>query len=54
MEGKLLTQKVNFFIAATFIAAFGLFMTSKILDAAQLSNPITAAAAQTVDTLTRN
>jgi hypothetical protein len=46
-----LTQKVNFFISATFIAVFGIFLTSKILDVAQADDPIKDAVAATQQAL---
>ena len=54
MSRNFLMQKVNFFIAATFIAAFGLLVTSKVLDAAKLSNPIIEATAATENALAQN
>ena len=50
-RGNLLTQKVNFFISAAFIAVFGLFLTTKILDISQHADPITQAVAETADAL---
>ena len=47
MKNSLLKQKVNFFISATFIAVFGLFFTTKILDVAHAENPIKDAVAAT-------
>jgi len=49
-----LTQKVNFFVSATFIAVFGVFFTSKIMDAAQLVNPIKGVVVATQNALEQN
>ena len=46
-----LTQKVNFVISATFIAVFGLFLTSKILDVAKATDPIESTVAATAAAL---
>ncbi len=53
-RGNILTQKVNFFISAIFIAVFGLFLTTKILDITQHSDLITQVVAQTADALAQN
>lgn len=46
-----LTQKVNFFISACFIASFGLFMTTKIIDFANGNDPIVDAVVATQSAL---
>jgi hypothetical protein len=47
MRDNPLTQRVNFYISASFILVFGLFMTTKILDFAHADDPITNAVAAT-------
>lgn len=54
MSSNPLTQKVNFFISATFIASFGLFVTFQILEVAHASNPIRNAVAATQSALDHN
>ncbi|MBI5003510.1 hypothetical protein HZC00_00235 [Candidatus Kaiserbacteria bacterium] len=41
MSAGIFKQQVNFVISVFFIGSFGLFMTIKVLDLAQLENPIT-------------
>jgi len=41
MTSGFFKQKVNFFVSVFFIGSFGLFLTTTILDLAQLDNPIT-------------
>jgi hypothetical protein len=48
------TQKVNFIISAFFIASFGFFLTTKIIDFVHAANPIVDAVAATQQALKRN
>jgi hypothetical protein len=40
MKADFLRQKVNFFISVFFIASFGVFMVTIVLQVAHASNPI--------------
>lgn len=41
MSAGIFKQQVNFVVSVFFIGSFGLFMTLKVMDFAQLENPIT-------------